>query len=284
MHNHITGTMKTEHVGCARVEQVGSSKVTHVGANHSTRVGYDHGTSAGRNITIGAGQNWSLAAGDTIAMVAKQNVNLHAGRGIGIISDNEMYQAALNGIVLTSKKVCINAEDEIILGVGDANSISIRSDGTVAISAAKTIVIDAGEKVTLQSSGASLNVGGGQVLSNPPVEDGGSDEKKDEADAPAAAQKMAENLIKKGTNWRQWLATAGGMGAKWAEERLHFYAKGKKLVEEKYDEYFPKDATAKPSDQKPLSSSDPLPPGYVDDGHGGASYDPSRDPTIGKTP
>ena len=232
MHNHITGTMKTEHVGCARVEQVGSSKVTHIGANHSTRVGQDHGLSAGKNINIGAGKNWSLVAGDTINMAAKHNILLHAGDGgVGIVSDNEMYIAAKEGIALSAKAVGISATDEITIGVGDSNTITIKNDGTIYLSAAKQIVVAAGEKVTLQAGGASLNVGAGQVVSNPPINAGGGKEKDSDGDAPSVVQKTVENLVNKGTDWRKWLASGAGFAAKWAEQKLHLYEHGKELVE-----------------------------------------------------
>ena len=39
-----------------------------------------------------------------------------------------------------------------------------------------------------------------------------------------------------------------------------------------------------PSEQKMPAPGQPNPPGYVDDGKGGAYYDPTQDPTLHKSP
>lgn len=227
MHNHITGTMKTEHVGCARVEQVGSSKVTNVGGNHSTCVGNDHGLSAGKNINIGAGQDWSLVAGDTIDMTATHNIQLHAGRGVGLKSDNAIFISAEDEMDQAAKKITISASDELILMVGE-NNILIKKDGTMVLWATKSVVIAAGEKVTLQAGTASINVGPGGVLSNPEIQTGGGPESKLAADV---VKNVTELIVEKIPGSKKWIVKAAGSAASYVEQKLHLYEKGKAIVD-----------------------------------------------------
>ena len=83
MHNHITGTMRTDHTGCARVEQVGTSKVTHVGSTFVTKVGKAWTLIVGQDANTKIGNDWTLAVKHVqrASVTAGENIMQHAGQG-----------------------------------------------------------------------------------------------------------------------------------------------------------------------------------------------------------
>ncbi len=183
MHNHITGTMKTDHVGCARVEQVGVSKVTHVGGTFGTKVGQSWSMNVGKNAVTRVGNDWSLVTVQRASVTAGENIMQHAGQAVSIIADDSIYVAAKNDITETAKTIELYATDSISLNVGN-NSITIdkdgniklHADGTITLEAGQDIALSAGGMVALKGGGSTLSVGPGhKVVSDPELKPGSTD-------------------------------------------------------------------------------------------------------------
>ena len=192
MHNHITGTMKADHVGCARVEQVGTSKVTHVGSTFGTKVGKAWSLVAGKDATMVAGQDWTVSAVRDATMKSGRGFTAHAVKAVGLLSDGLVHIEAKDAISLSSQKIELSATDSITLVVGD-NTITINKDGNIALDAAKSIQITAGEKVVISGGGAAFSVGPALVQSNPDVTSG---QPKAQPDIAKAANIATKNYLK----------------------------------------------------------------------------------------
>ncbi len=175
MHNHITGTLKTEHHGCARVEQVGTSKVTHVGSTYAIKTGSAWNLSVGSDAIVKTGGSWSLnskydivdaagqkiifAAGDQIAGSALHLVHFDAGDKVELASKNAMSLAA--------KTINITADDTIVLTAGDA-SITLDKSGKIQIKAGDSTITMDKFSVTIAAA-AEVAFKAGKVVSDPMV-------------------------------------------------------------------------------------------------------------------
>ena len=172
MHNHITGTMKTDHCGCARVEQVGTSKVTHVGSTFVTKVGKAWTLIVGQDANTKIGNDWTVAVKHRASLAAGENIMLHAVKDVSVIADDSMYVAAKNDITQSAETILIHAE-KITLDTGTA-SIELDKDGNITLQAAKKITLQAAEQIVLHGGSASVTVGPGENLANPPFASGGA--------------------------------------------------------------------------------------------------------------
>jgi type VI secretion system secreted protein VgrG len=170
MHNHITGTMRTDHCGCAHVEQVGTSKVTHVGSTFATKVGKAWTLIVGQDASTKVGNDWTVAVKHRASIAAGENIMLNAAKDVSVIADDSIVLGATNDITQSAKTVLIHA-DTITLDTGNA-SIELDKDGNITLQAAKTITLQAANQIILHGGSASVTVGPGTNLASPPFVDG----------------------------------------------------------------------------------------------------------------
>ena len=135
---HTVGVNEAITIGAAQEVTVGAAQTITVGAVQSTTVGANQSNKIGgsRTVSVGANQTTSVG-GDHKVTVSKNQTTTVSGDRTTTVSKNDTLKA--------SKKIVIDAGDEVLIQTGQA-SITMKKDGTIVIKG-KSITLDAMQKV-----------------------------------------------------------------------------------------------------------------------------------------
>jgi len=164
MRTHNVGVNEAISVGAAQQINVGAEQTVNIGAIQSITVGADQSTNVGANqsnevganqsTNVGAAQSTSVGASRSITVGADQSSEISGGRTATVGKDDSLT---------VTKKLTINAGDQIIISTGDA-SILMKKDGTITISG-KDISIEGSGKINIKADG-NITMKGQEILQN----------------------------------------------------------------------------------------------------------------------
>lgn len=166
------GALRTDTVGAAEIRSVGGEQVNTIGASRVVTVG------SGQTHTIGSDDGWTVGGSQSVTVAADQSMTIGGGMTVSVAKDQStdvagaqsttvakkaLHQIGEDLALTAGKTITIEAADAITLKTGSA-SIMMKKDGTITIDG-KDITINGSGKINVKASGDVI-VKGSKILNN----------------------------------------------------------------------------------------------------------------------
>ncbi len=179
-HSQTVGLTQTITVGALRTDTVGAAEIRSVGGEQANTIGMSRQVSVGVNQThtIGSNDGWSVGGAQSVTVgkdqavtvggamtvkVAKDQTNDIAGAQSTTVAKKALHQIGEDLALTAGKTITIEAKDAITLKTGSA-TLSMKKDGTIVIEG-KDITLKGSGKIDVKASG-NVTVKGSKIMNN----------------------------------------------------------------------------------------------------------------------